>query len=503
MHVVEDQSGIMRILLVEDDNHDRFALQRVFEKNEIQCDLTWCGQARDALEVLRADASCFDLIIADDNLTNGLDLYFELLAKEIELPFVLLGEMGREHMVAEALRAGVDDYVLKDADGGYLTLLPVVALNAVRKHQDRQTHVKTERTLQVALQEARTRQFEVNSLLDGARAVLTYQDFKHAARTIFDITKALTGARAGYVALLTDDGAENELLFLDAGGMPCTVNPELPMPIRGLREVAYRTGKAAYENDFASSEWMEFMPHGHVELANVLFAPLKIDGKTVGLIGLSNKPSDFTEDDAQMATAFGELAAIALRNSRTLTALKESEHIARALINAPTDSIFLIDVESHILDLNDTAAHKLGRPRNELIGRSVFEFYSHDSLASRERQIREVLDSGLPVRFEDRQQDTCFDTVVYPVLDADEEITKLAIVARDITDHKRIQQQEFALALEKERMNLLTTFVQDAAHEFRTPLSTISTNAYLLSRTDDMERRQMRINQIQNQVNRT
>ena len=51
-----------------------------------------------------------------------------------------------------------------------------------------------------------------------------------------------------------------------------------------------------------------------VALDNVLFAPLKIEGKARGLIGLANKPGGFTENNARMVTAFCEFAAITLRN---------------------------------------------------------------------------------------------------------------------------------------------------------------------------------------------
>ena len=49
-------------------------------------------------------------------------------------------------------------------------------------------------------------------------------------------------------------GEENEVLFLEFGGLPCDVDPELPMPIRGLRAEAYRLKKAVYHNDFMNSE---------------------------------------------------------------------------------------------------------------------------------------------------------------------------------------------------------------------------------------------------------
>jgi GAF domain-containing protein len=164
---------------------------------------------------------------------------------------------------------------------------------------------------------------QLQAVIKGARAILEKKTFCESARAIFDYCRELTGAISGYVALLSEEGEENEVLFLEAGGLPCTVDPELPMPIRGLRATVYKTHKAAYENDFMHSKWITYMPEGHVGMRNVMFAPLNIEGATVGIIGLANKPSDFTDEDAQIASVFGELAAIALLNSRHIDLLNE------------------------------------------------------------------------------------------------------------------------------------------------------------------------------------
>ena len=169
-----------------------------------------------------------------------------------------------------------------------------------------------------AIKESSIRENELHAIMDGSRAVLSQKGFAESARAIFDHCKDLIGATSGYVALLSEMGEENEVLFLEAGGLPCDVDPELPMPIRGLRAEAYYSNKTVYHNDFMNSEWVDFMPKGHVILKNVMFAPLVIDEKTVGIIGLANKATDFDENDAKMATGFGELAAIALQNSRNL-----------------------------------------------------------------------------------------------------------------------------------------------------------------------------------------
>jgi transcriptional regulator with GAF, ATPase, and Fis domain len=161
------------------------------------------------------------------------------------------------------------------------------------------------------------------ALMACARTVLQKRSFPECARSLFDHCCRLIGAVSGYVALLSTDGHENEVLFLESGNQPCSVDPQLPMPIRGLRATAYLRHQTVYDNDFMNSPWVTFMPAGHVDLRNVLFAPLNIDGQTVGIMGLANKPSDFTDDDAEIASVIGELAAIALDNSRYLDLLNE------------------------------------------------------------------------------------------------------------------------------------------------------------------------------------
>ncbi|RQD65430.1 MAG: PAS domain S-box protein, partial [Desulfonatronovibrio sp. MSAO_Bac4] len=179
---------------------------------------------------------------------------------------------------------------LRDAQGGILGSVHV-ARDITRQKREHDA-------MQLAMENARRSEVQLSSMYDAARAILMMEDFPSAARHIFDSASKLIGSTAGYVALLADDGQENELVFLEAGGRSCSVNPDLPMPIRGLRAQAYRLSAVVFDNDFMNSEWIQFMPGGHVRLDNVLFAPLVLDGKTMGIIGLANKPGGFTKEDA-------------------------------------------------------------------------------------------------------------------------------------------------------------------------------------------------------------
>jgi PAS domain S-box-containing protein len=212
-----------------------------------------------------------------------------------------------------------------------------------------------------ALAQATQRQAETTALLKAARAVMEHHTFDEAARVIFDAAKELIGAISGYVALLSEDGRENVVLFLEPGGLPCTVDPRLPMPIRGLRAKAYRMGQPVYDNDFPRSDYRQFLPKGHARLENVLFAPLNLDGKTVGLLGLANKPGGFTDNDARLAAGFGELAAIALVSRQA------QEEIAR-LASIPQlnpNPVLEVDYSGALTYYNDAAlkvVEKLGGP---------------------------------------------------------------------------------------------------------------------------------------------
>jgi len=76
------------------------------------------------------------------------------------------------------------------------------------------------------------------------------------------------------------------------------------------------------------------------------------------------------------------------------------------------------------------------------------------------------------------------------------------VIARDITERKRVQARELELTLEKEQRRLLTDFIKNAAHEFRTPLATISTSNYIMLRSDDPVNRAKKSAQIEMQIKR-
>jgi PAS domain S-box-containing protein len=142
-----NRSRPLRILLVEESEHDFLAFRRAFEKSRFECEITRYVRSEDALERLEADAASFDLVVTEQKLPgmSGLELFKELIDLKIVLPMVLLTGAESERLPLEALKLGFDDYLVKDTAQGYPGLLPILLLNAVRKHEYREEIKRAEK----------------------------------------------------------------------------------------------------------------------------------------------------------------------------------------------------------------------------------------------------------------------------------------------------------------------------------------------------------------------
>ena len=142
-------SSPLRILLVEDNEHDRLAFRLAFQKSQVSCEITEYIRAEEALERLCTDASSFDLAVIDHALPgmSGLDLSKKLVDEKIPLPLVILTGRGSQQLAVEALKAGADDYIIKEPGPGYLDLLPVVLPEVLQKYDDRRARKRAQEEL--------------------------------------------------------------------------------------------------------------------------------------------------------------------------------------------------------------------------------------------------------------------------------------------------------------------------------------------------------------------
>jgi len=128
-------------------------------------------------------------------------------------------------------------------------------------------------------------------------------------------------------------------------------------------------------------------------------------------------------------------------HKNTELALSESEATARALINAPMDAAYLIDTKGYVIDCNNNGAQRLGRTREQLVNTFLLDYFPEDVAGFREKAVMRVMETRQPLRMEDERNGVWNDTVIYPITDLRGEVSKIAILARDITVRKQTEVQ--------------------------------------------------------------
>lgn len=201
---------------------------------------------------------------------------------------------------------------------------------------------------------------------------------------------------------------------------------------------------AVYENKFNDSEWTRFLPEGHAPLENVLFAPLLLEGKAAGLIGLANKPGGFNEHDAGMVSAFSEIAAIALSKNRALEALQESEERFRTLVENAPEGFYVISAGGILASLNPAFKDITGWHRDEWIGRHFSELIHPDDLPVAKKWFQHVLQGNKTPLHELRVLSKSGEYIIAEFISApfikNGKIAGVAGITRNITERKKAAQ---------------------------------------------------------------
>jgi len=120
-------------------------------------------------------------------------------------------------------------------------------------------------------------------------------------------------------------------------------------------------------------------------------------------------------------------------------ALRGSERTIRALMNATTDAIFLMDSDGRLLAVNEEMEKRFAKTRDGLLNSNVYDLLPPDLAESRKTIMKEVIRSGQPIRFEDERDGKWLENTVYPIIDGQGRVNMLAVYARDVTARKNAE----------------------------------------------------------------
>ncbi len=199
---------------------------------------------------------------------------------------------------------------------------------------------------------------------------------------LLECCNTVIGSTAGYISLSGESLTRDEVVVLGSGALRGAVGSRLPLPLRKMRDVVCRSGQAVYSNRFTESPWFAPLPAGAAPLDNLLLAPLKLDAKTIGVLGLANKPGGFADHDARRAEQFGELVASGLQFNRLAESSEKEDARFRAVSAKVTDAIVAIDPRGRVKSWNQSAERIFGRSEQEAVGAPFARFLAERSRAS-------------------------------------------------------------------------------------------------------------------------
>lgn len=141
----------------------------------------------------------------------------------------------------------------------------------------------------------------------------------------------------------------------------------------GVWADSVREKRPVIHNDYESLPGKKGLPAGHATLVRELVVPIMRDGQVVAILGVGNKPADYTESDLETVTYLADVTWEIIEQKRTEEALRESEMFLGMLLNAIPIPVFYKDREGRYLGFNKSFETFFGESRERLIGKSVFD----------------------------------------------------------------------------------------------------------------------------------
>lgn len=393
------------ILILEDDRDQQALALHTFLTVPEQFRVSLAGNLQDARVLMVRDPP--DLIISAWNLPDGKGI--DILPRRnglVTTPLVIMTSFGNENLAVEIMKSGAIDYVVKSA--AMFADLPHIARRALRNWENVHRRVLAEE----AVQDTRKRLADILSFLPDAVLAID-----NDGRVI---------AWNNALEQMTGHSSEEMLGKGDHAYSIPFYGERRPVLIDSVLE----------DNPDTEKNYLSVQRDGQ-KITSEEYLPSMYGGRGAWLRATASP----LFNDAGERTGAVEVI-------RDITGMKQKEELLsqreatlETLLNAPTDTIALLDPQGIIISINNEGARRLGGAVSTITGQCVWDLLPLEVGHIRKEYVDRVFVTGKNSQLDDVRSGVSFHNEFFPIFNADHTaVDRVALFARDVTDQKRAEE---------------------------------------------------------------